>query len=204
MKGFFNNIMNKFQDKNENNNNTQLNNSQNNNQNNIQNTNQNNNNNNNNNIKKESEHKVIVINDSSLNKQKGGFYYKKHIESIKKLKVSDPMIIQRQKMKINFDTDIITYLFNDMIAIFKDKSLLIDKNQKELIDKINQTHNLVNVINEMNNNTEENINKFNREKNIKNNIDVIESFIKNLANEVDGLEKDMDNIENLIKKKNKK
>ena len=217
MKGFFSNFMGKFQDKNENNNNQSENSQNNNNENkntnnknnneinlnNSTNSNQNNNNNNNNNnnIKKEEAHKVVVINDSSLNKKKGGFYYKKHIDSIIKLKVSDPMIIQRQKMKINFDTDIITYLFNDMTAIFKDKSSLIDKNQKELVEKINQTHNLVNVLNEINSNSEENIIRFNKEKEIKNNIDLLESFIKNLSNQVEELEKDFDNIEKLIKNK---
>jgi hypothetical protein len=104
-------------------------------------------------------------------------------------------------MKINFDTDIITYLFNDMTAIFKDKSSLIDKNQKELIENMNKTHNLVNVLNEINSNNEENIIRFNKEKEIKNNIDLIENFIKNLSNQIDELEKDFDNIEKIIKNK---
>ena len=208
MKGFFSNFMGKFQDKNENNNNqNSINENKNNlnNLNNSNNSNQNNNNNNlnnnNNNIKKEETHKVVVINDSNLNKKKGGYYYKKHIEKIIKLKVSDPMIIQHQKMKINFDTDIITYLFNDMTAIFKDKSSLIDKNQKELIEKMNKTHNLVTVLNELNSNNEENLIRFNKEKEIKNNINLLENFIKNLSNQVDELEKDFENIEKLIKKK---
>ena len=212
MKGFFSNFMGKFQDKNENNNNNN-NNNQNENNNNLNNSNQNINNNNNNinnnninninnnNIKKEETHKVVVINDTNLNKKKGGYYYKKHIENIIKLKVSDPMIIQRQKMKINFDTDVITYLFNDMTAIFKDKSSLIDKNQKELIEKMNKTHNLVTVLNELNSNNEENLIRFNKEKEIKNNINLLENFIKNLSNQVDELEKDFENIEKLIKKK---
>jgi hypothetical protein len=88
-----------------------------------------------------------------------------------------------------------------MTAIFKDKSSLIDKNQKELIENMNKTHNLVNVLNEINSNNEENIIRFNKEKEIKNNIDLIENFIKNLSNQIDELEKDFDNIEKIIKNK---
>jgi hypothetical protein len=59
----------------------------------------------------------------------------------------------------------------------------------------------VNVLNEINSNNEENIIRFNKEKEIKNNIDLLESFIKNLSNQVEELEKDFENIEKLIKNK---
>ena len=107
------------------------------------------------------------MNERQVEKNLKGYYYQKHIEDIRKLKISEPIIYQRQKMKVNFDIDILDYLFNDMTEIFKMKSNLVEENKNELIKKINETYDLVNILSEFNKNSDEILNKYMKQKKIE-------------------------------------
>ena len=166
--------------------NNNLNASQNNNQNNI-----------NNNQKVD---QIVIVNEHKVENKLKGYYYKKHIDDIKKLKISEPIIYQRQKMKVNFDIDILDYLFNDMTQIFKMKSNLVEENKNELIKKINETYDLVNILSDFNKNSDEILNKYMKQKKIMDNVEMMEIFIKTLSQEVDDLLLDITKFEVKMKK----
>ena len=140
------------------------------------------------------------MNERQVEKNLKGYYYQKHIEDIRKLKISEPIIYQRQKMKINFDIDILDYLFNDMTEIFKMKSNLVEENKNELIKKINETYDLVNILSEFNKNSDEILNKYMKQKKIMDNVEMMEIFIKSLSQEVDDLLLDITKFEVKMKK----
>ena len=146
------------------------------------------------------DNQIVIVNERQVENKLKGFYYKKHIEDIKKLKISEPIIYQRQKMKVNFDIDILDYLFNDMTEIFKMKSNLVEENKNELIKKINETYDLVNIISEFNKNSDEILNKYMKQKKIMDNVEVMEIFIKSLSQEVDDLLLDITKFELKMKK----
>ena len=158
-------------------------------------------NNNQNNKNKTDE--IVIVNERQEEK-KQGYYYKKHIEDIKKLKISEPIIYQRQKMKVNFDLDILDYLFNDMTEIFKHKSNVVEENKNELIKKINETYDLVNVLSELNKNSDDIMNKYMKQKSIMDNVEVLEIFIKSLSQEVDDLLSDIAKFESKMKSESNK
>ena len=166
--------------------NNNLNASQNNNQNNI-----------NNNQKVD---QIVIVNERQVDNKLKGYYYKKYIDDIKKLKISEPIIYQRQKMKVNFDIDILDYLFNDMTQIFKMKSNLVEENKNELIKKINETYDLVNILSDFNKNSDEILNKYMKQKKIMDNVEMMEIFIKTLSQEVDDLLLDITKFEVKMKK----
>jgi len=141
---------------------------------------------------------IVIVNERQVEKTQG-YYYKKHIEDIRKLKVSEPIIYQRQKMKVNFDLDILDYLFNDMTEIFKQKSNVVEENKNELIKKINETYDLVNVLSELNKNSDDIMNKYMKQKDIMDNVEVLEIFIKSLSQEVDDLLSDIAKFESKMK-----
>ena len=146
------------------------------------------------------DNQIVIVNERQVENKLKGFYYKKHIEDIKKLKISEPIIYQRQKMKVNFDIDILDYLFNDMTEIFKMKSNLVEENKNELIKKINETYDLVNIISDFNKNSDEILNKYMKQKKIMDNVEVMEIFIKSLSQEVDDLLLDITKFELKMKK----
>jgi hypothetical protein len=149
--------------------------------------------------KPKTDNQIVIVNERKENKLQG-FYYKKHIDGIKKLKISEPIIYQRQKMKVNFDIDILDYLFNDMTEIFKMKSNLVEENKNELIKKINETYDLVNILSDLNKNSDEILNKYMKQKKIMDNVEMMEIFIKTLSQEVDDLLSDIAKFEARIKK----
>ena len=103
-------------------------------------------------------------------------------------------------MKVNFDIDILDYLFNDMTEIFKMKSNLVEENKNELIKKINETYDLVNILSEFNKNSDEILNKYMKQKKIMDNVEMMEIFIKSLSQEVDDLLLDITKFEVKMKK----
>ena len=149
--------------------------------------------------KPKTDNQIVIVNERKENKLQG-FYYKKHIDGIKKLKISEPIIYQRQKMKVNFDIDILDYLFNDMTEIFKMKSNLVEENKNELIKKINETYDLVNILSDLNKNSDEILNKYMKKKKIMDNVEMMEIFIKSLSQEVDDLLSDIAKFEARMKK----
>ena len=153
---------------------------------------------NNNQNNKSKTDQIVIVNERQEEK-KQGYYYKKHIEDIRKLKISEPIIYQRQKMKVNFDLDILDYLFNDMTEIFKQKSNVVEENKNELIKKINETYDLVNVLSELNKNSDDIMNKYMKQKDIMDNVEVLEIFIKSLSQEVDDLLSDIAKFESKMK-----
>ena len=155
----------------------------------------------NNNKKKDSQ--IVIVNERQVDNKIKGYYYKKHIDDIKKLKVSEPIIYQRQKMKVNFDLDILDYLFNDMTQIFKQKSDVVEENKNELIKKINETYDLVNILSDFNKNSDDSLNKYMKEKKIMDNVEFLEIFIKSLSQEVDDLLSDIAKFESMIKNDSK-
>ena len=98
-------------------------------------------------------------------------------------------------MKVNFDIDILDYLFNDMTEIFKQKSDVVEENKNELIKKINETYDLVNILAEINKNSDDCINKYMKEKKIMDDVEILEIFIKTLSQEVDDLLSDIAKFE---------
>ena len=146
------------------------------------------------------DNQIVIVNERQVENKLKGFYYKKHIEDIKKLKISEPIIYQRQKMKVNFDIDILDYLFNDMTEIFKMKSNLVEGNKNELIKKINETYDLVNILSDFNKNSDEILNKYMKQKKIMDNVEMMEIFIKSLSQEVDDLLLDITKFELKMKK----
>ena len=169
---------------------------------------QNNNNintiNNDNNVNKNKpDGQIVIVNERQPETKLKGYYYQKHIEDIRKLKVSEPIIYQRQKMKVNFDIDILDYLFNDMTEIFKHKSDVVEANKNELIKKINETYDLVNILSELNKNSDECLNKYIKQKKIMDNVEMLEIFIKSLSQEVDDLLTDITKFEQKMKDEEK-
>ena len=148
---------------------------------------------------KKRDSQIVIVNERQVDNKIKGYYYKKHIDDIKKLKISEPIIYQRQKMKVNFDLDILDYLFNDMTEIFKQKSNVVEENKNELIKKINETYDLVNVLSELNKNSDDIMNKYMKQKDIMDNVEVLEIFIKSLSQEVDDLLSDIAKFESKIK-----
>ena len=121
--------------------------------------------NNNQNINKnKGDNQIVIVNERQVENKIQGYYYKKHIDDIRKLKISEPIIYQRQRMKVNFDIDILDYLFNDMTEIFKQKSNVVEENKNELIKKINETYDLVNILSEINKNSDDLMNKYLKQK----------------------------------------
>ena len=145
---------------------------------------------------------IVMVNERQVENKVQGYYYKKHIEDIKKLKISEPIIYQRQKMKVNFDIDILDYLFNDMTEIFKQKSDVVEENKNELIKKINETYDLVNILNDINKNSDDCLNKYMKEKKIMDDVEILEIFIKTLSQEVDDLLSDIAKFEQKMKNEN--
>ena len=103
-------------------------------------------------------------------------------------------------MKVNFDIDILDYLFNDMTEIFKMKSNLVEENKNELIKKLNETYDLVNILNEYNKNYDDILNKYMKQKKIMDNVEMMEIFVKSLSQEVDDLLLDITKFEVKMKK----
>ena len=152
--------------------------------------------------KNKADNQIVIVNEKKKKKKIQGYYYKKHIEDIRKLKISEPIIYQRQKMKVNFDIDILDYLFNDMTEIFKQKSDVVEENKNELIKKINETYELVNLLNDINKNSDDCLNKYMKQKKIMDNVEILEIFIKTLSQEVDDLLSDIAKFEQKIKNEN--
>lgn len=147
--------------------------------------------------KKEEDRQIVIVNNGPIVNKKEGFYYKKHIESIQKLTMSQPIMIQRESMKVGFDKDVLEYLFNDMTTVFKEKSNIIDQNQKELIEQINQTHEFITVLYELNRKTDESLTNHNKQVDLMNQIDYLDLYINSLSVQADQLLEEI----NLIEKK---
>ena len=181
--------------------NNQINNQQNKNQNNIVNNNSNiaNKDSIQNNNKNKGDSQIVMVNERQIESKTQGYYYKKHINDLRKLKISEPIIYQRQKMKVNFDIDVLDYLFNDMNEIFKQKSDLVEENKNELLKKINETYDLVDLLSEINKNSDDCLNKYMKEKKIMDDIEMLEIFIKTLSQEVDDLLGDITKFEQKMK-----
>ena len=99
-------------------------------------------------------------------------------------------------MKVNFGIDIPDYLFNNMIEIFKHKSDMVEENKNELIKKINEAYHLVNVLSEFNKNSDD----IYERKNIIDNIEFLEIFIKSLSQEDNYLFSDIAKFESKMKR----
>ena len=200
MKGFFSNLIRNFnQDDSNKNQNSNNNNKNTNPQENIKEKKQEINTNNN---KKEEEKtgEIVIVNENPIFK-KEGHYYKKYINNILQLKTSEPIFLQRQKMTINFDKDVIGYFFNDINQLFQNKSSLIKENQKELFEKISKTMELVSQLSALTNFTEEKeVGIHNKEKKLMEQIDYLETYINSLSLETDKLLSEVSLIEEEMKK----
>ena len=200
MKGFFSNLIRNFnQDDSNKNQNSNNNNKNTNPQENIKEKKQEINTNNN---KKEEEKtgEIVIVNENPIFK-KEGHYYKKYINNILQLKTSEPIFLQRQKMTINFDKDVIGYFFNDINQLFQNKSSLIKENQKELFEKISKTMELVSQLSALTNFTEEKeVGIHNKEKKLMEQIDYLETYINSLSLETDKLLSEVSLIEEESKK----
>ena len=200
MKGFFSNLIRNFnQDDSNKNQNSNNNNKNTNPQENIKEKKQEINTNNN---KKEEEKtgEIVIVNENPIFK-KEGHYYKKYINNILQLKTSEPIFLQRQKMTINFDKDVIGYFFNDINQLFQNKSTLIKENQKELFEKISKTMELVSQLSALTNFTEEKeVGIHNKEKKLMEQIDYLETYINSLSLETDKLLSEVSLIEEEMKK----
>ena len=155
-----------------------------------------------NNNKKEEEKtgEIVIVNESPIYK-KEGHYYKKYINNILQLKTSEPIFLQRQKMTINFDKDVIGYFFNDITQLFQNKSTSIKENQKELFEKISKTMELVSQLSTLTNFTEEKeVGIHNKEKKLMEQIDYLETYINSLSLETDKLLSEVSLIEEETKK----
>ena len=154
------------------------------------------------NINKKEEEKtgeIVIVNDNPIINKKEGYYYKKYINDILKLKPSEPIFVQRQKMNVNFDKNLIGNLYNNLNNILEIKSNLIDLNQKELFEKIMKTNELANQLNSLTEITDEKeIN--NKEKKLMEQIDYLESYINSLSLETDKLLIEITQIEEESKK----
>lgn len=148
--------------------------------------------------KDEPNRQIVVVNSAPINNKKEGFYYKKYIERILKLKVDQPIMIQREKMKVGFDKEVLDYLFNDMTTIFKEKSSNIDQNQKELIDKIKQTHEYIEVLHELNRKTDEGFSNYQKQKELMDQIDYLDIYINSLSVQADNLLEEINMMKNKI------
>jgi hypothetical protein len=71
---------------------------------------------------------IVVVNAETEPKIEG-FYYNKYISQVQQLSLSNPILVERDKMKVNFDTEIMDYLVNDMTLIFREKQTTVDTNQ---------------------------------------------------------------------------
>lgn len=148
--------------------------------------------------KKEDNRQIVIVNSGPIDNKKEGYYYKKHIKSIQNLKLSQPILIQRESMKVGFDKDVLEYLFADMTTVFKEKSNIIDQNQKELLEQINQTYELINVLYELNRNTDESLTNHKKQVELIEQIDYLELYINSLTVQADHLLEEI----NLIEKNN--
>ena len=200
MKGFFTNLIRNFnQDDSNKNQNSNNNNKNTNPQENIKEKKQEINTNNN---KKEEEKtgEIVIVNENPIFK-KEGHYYKKYINNILQLKTSEPIFLQRQKMTINFDKDVIGYFFNDITQLFQNKSTSIKENQKELFEKISKTMELVSQLSALTNFTEEKeVGIHNKEKKLMEQIDYLDTYINSLSIETDKLLSEVSLIEEESKK----
>jgi hypothetical protein len=155
-----------------------------------------------NNNKKEEEKtgEIVIVNENPIYK-KEGHYYKKYINNILQLKTSEPIFLQRQKMTINFDKDVIGYFFNDITQLFQNKSTSIKENQKELFEKISKTMELVSQLSTLTNFTEEKeVGIHNKEKKLMEQIDYLDTYINSLSIETDKLLSEVSLIEEESKK----
>ena len=77
---------------------------------------------------------IVLVNtpDTTQRSKLEGFYYKKYINKIQNLSISNPILVEREKMKISFDSEVMDYLINDLTMIFREKQNLIDQNQVKL------------------------------------------------------------------------
>lgn len=81
----------------------------------------------------EKPNEIVLVNTPENHRSKlEGFYYKKFISQIQNLSISNPILVEREKMKINFDSEVMDYLINDLTMIFREKQKLIDQNQVRL------------------------------------------------------------------------
>ena len=202
MKGFFTNLIRNFNQDDSNKNQNSNNNTQNKNNNPQENIKEKKQEINTNNNKKEEEKtgEIVIVNENKIFK-KEGHYYKKYINNILQLKTSEPIFLQRQKMTINFDKDVIGYFFNDMNQLFQNKSSLIKENQKELFEKISKTMELVSQLSTLTNFTEEKeVGIHNKEKKLMEQIDYLETYINSLSLETDKLLSEVSLIEEEMKK----
>ena len=155
-----------------------------------------------NNNKKEEEKtgEIVIVNENPIYK-KEGHYYKKYINNILQLKTSEQIFLQRQKMTINFDKDVIGYFFNDITQLFQNKSTSIKENQKELFEKISKTMELVSQLSTLTNFTEEKeVGIHNKEKKLMEQIDYLDTYINSLSIETDKLLSEVSLIEEESKK----
>jgi hypothetical protein len=147
---------------------------------------------------KSKEHEVVVVNKdiSHLNKREG-FYYKKYIQSIEKLKVSNPILVERENLKVNFDAEVLNYLVNDLSEIFKEKQALIDFNQSFIMKEVHDTKELTSILAKMNedNTFQYDIDFSIKEKRVMNDIDYLDILVNSLNDELDSLIKMTDDIE---------
>ena len=70
----------------------------------------------------------MIVNNTFNDKKNEGYYYKKYIGEIQKLQISSPILMEREKMKVNFDCEVMDYLVNDMTLIFREKQQKVDEN----------------------------------------------------------------------------
>ena len=151
--------------------------------------------------KKDDNKEIVIVNSEPIENKKEGYYYKKYIDDILKIKNDQPMAKKRETMKITFDKDAIDYLFNDITTIFKDKSAQIEENQMNLSKKLEETQTLVNALNDLNVNTDENFNDYKKEVEMIEQIDYLDLFISSLSTQADQLQEEVNQIEKKIKGK---
>lgn len=113
-------------------------------------------------------------------------------------------------MKVNFDTEAIDYLVNDMTQVFKERQIVIDDNQVIIIfifqDKIMQNFDISKIlINSFHDIVNEKTGSFNScfkddKKKVVSEIDYIDVLINSMNTEVDNLIGQLDKIDDAIDK----
>lgn len=153
--------------------------------------------------RKNDDRQIVIVNNGPIVNNKEGYYTKKYSHAIQSLKLSQPIKKQRETMKVCFDKDAIEYLFNEMTNLFQEKANIIDKNQKELLQQINNTHERIGCLYEQNKNTDESLTNYKKQEALIEQIDYLELYINSISVQADQLLEEVNLLEKKINNKEK-
>ena len=153
--------------------------------------------------RKNDDRQIVIVNNGPIVNNKEGYYTKKYSNVTQSLKLSQPIKKQRETMKVCFDKDAIEYLFNEMTNLFQEKANIIDKNQKELLQQINNTHERIGCLYEQNKNTDESLTNYKKQEALIEQIDYLELYINSISVQADQLLEEVNLLEKKINNKEK-